>query len=118
MFPGSRSEETGMTDQGPLASKWAQSAKAFNDGAADAFESLFAVDCVWDSAQGQVAGSAVIQAALSEMRQAMGWQTHEVVATSEADGLLALLGRNTFASGATMYVAAGVKFVDGKVTEI
>jgi hypothetical protein len=107
-----------MTDQGPLASKWAESARAFNDGAADAFDSLFAVDCVWNSPQGQIEGSAAIQAALIEIRQALGWQSHEVVGSSEADGLLALLGRNTYASGATVHVAAGVKFVDGKVTEI
>ena len=60
----------------------------------------------------------MIQAALKEMRQALGWQGHEVVGSSEADGLLALLGRNTYARGVRVHVAAGVKFVDGKVTEI
>lgn len=55
-----------MTDQGPLAAKWAESARAFNDGAGDAFDSLFALDCVWNSPQGQIEGSAVIQAALNE----------------------------------------------------
>ena len=99
-------------------SKWAESASAFSDGAADAFDSLFAVDCVWKSPQGRVEGSAVIQAAFNEMHQALVWQGHEVVGSSEADGLLALLGRNTFASGATLYVATGVKFVGGQVTEI
>jgi hypothetical protein len=107
-----------MTDQGPLASKWAASARAFDDGAGDAVDSLFAVDCVWNSPQGQIAGSAVIQAAINEMRQALGWQSHELVGSSEADGLLALPRRNTYASGATVHVAAGVKFVGGKVTEI
>lgn len=37
---------------------------------------------------------------------------------SEQDGLIVLLGRNTFTNGVTTHVAAGVKFVDGKVTEI
>jgi len=107
-----------VADQGALAAQWAERAKAFNDGATDAWESLFAPDCVWESPQGRIQGASGIQAALNEMRQATGWQTHEVAASSEADGLLALLGRNTFASGATAYVAAGVKFVAGKVTEV
>ena len=43
-----------MSEQGPLASKWAECAKAFNDGAGDAFESLFAVDCMWNSPQSKL----------------------------------------------------------------
>jgi hypothetical protein len=107
-----------MADQGPLASSWAERAKAFFDGTPDAFDSLFAADCVWDSAQGRLEGSAAIQAALEDLREATVWQSHEIVSSSEADGLLALLGRNTYGAGATTHVAAGVRFVDGKVTEI
>ena len=107
-----------MADHGPLASKWAERAKAFSDGAADGWDPLFAPDCIWDSPQGRIEGSAQIQSALNEVRKAYGWKTHEVVSSSEQDGLIALLGRNTFTNGVTIHVAAGVKFVDGKVTEI
>ena len=107
-----------MADHGPLASKWAERAKAFSDGAADAWDPLFAAGCVWDSLQGRIEGSAEIQSALNEAREAFGWKTHEVVSSSEQDGLVALLGRNIFTNGVTTHVAAGVKFVDGKVTEI
>jgi ketosteroid isomerase-like protein len=108
-----------MADLGPLGSKWAACAEAWSGGALDAWDGLFADDCVWDGPQGRVSGSAAIVAGLSEIRKAFGWQAHEVVSCSEGlDGVVALLGKNTFASGATTSVAAGLLFVDGKVSEI
>jgi ketosteroid isomerase-like protein len=101
-----------------LGKKWAAGAKAWSDGAADAWDALFAEDCVWDSPQGRIAGSAAVVAALDEIRKAVGWESHELVSGAEAGDLLALLGRNTFASGATTDVAAAIRFVNGKVTEI
>src|SRR4051794_29329614 len=81
-FVDCRARGMNVADQGALAAQWAERAKAFNDGATDAWESLFAPDCVWESPQGRIQGASGIQAALNEMRQATGWQTHEVAASS------------------------------------
>jgi hypothetical protein len=108
-----------MREHGALASSYIEAAKKFSTGDTDAWGTILAERCTFDGDRTRVGSSAAeIVARVKEFREQVGWLTHEIVESAEADDVLALLGRNTFSDGTSMHVAGCARFRDGKIIEM
>jgi ketosteroid isomerase-like protein len=108
-----------MSEHGPLASAYIEAAEKFSTGDTDGWGALLADNCTFDGNRARVGSSASeIVARLKDLREQVGWTAHEVLESSEGDDVVALLARNTFGDGTTMFTAGCARFRDGKIIEM
>lgn len=108
-----------MSTSGPLGQLYSDAAARFSEGDTAGFGEALADDCVFHANGGAVGSTAAeIVAGLDQARQATGWQTHQVLATTEVGDHLAVIAVNRFADGSSIQVAGGVVFRDGKIVRM
>lgn len=108
-----------MSTPGPLGQLYIEAAAKFSAGDTAGFGAALADDCVFHANGGPVGSTAAeIVDRLVAVRQATGWETHQVLSTTEVDDALAIVALNSFADGTSIRVAGGAIFRDGKIVRM
>lgn len=101
-----------MDQHGPLATRYVNALAALFSGDSAGFGACWAEDCNIVSEAGRTHGRDKWVKFCETARDQYGWTAQEVDSSSEADGVVAMFGRNVYANGKSSAVGGLVRFND------